>query len=74
MVNSQNINLAICIQVTFVSENKLQEKVVFSKTGLFSEINASILNPSQDGYVHAYAATQELKDELFALKNENTRD
>ena len=32
MVNSQNINLAICIQVTFISENKLQEKILFRKS------------------------------------------
>ena len=74
MVNSQNINLAICIQVTFISENKLQEKILFRKRRVFSEIHASILNPFQDGNVHAYATTQELKKKLFSLKNENARE
>ena len=31
MVNSHNINLAICMQVTFISENKLKKNHFSSK-------------------------------------------
>ena len=60
MINSQNINLAICIKVTFFSENKLQKKkkTIFQKNKtVFSEIYASILNPCWGGNVHTYATT-----------------
>ena len=35
MVNSQNIDLAICMQMTFISENKLQEKILLAKEAFF---------------------------------------
>ena len=73
MVNSQNINLAICIQVTFGSENKLEEKILFNKTRLFSEIHASILKPCQDGNIHTYATTKELKKIALRINIQNIK-
>ena len=75
MINSQNINLAICIKVTFISENKLQKKKhIFQKNKtVFSEIYASILSPCWGGNVHTYATTQELKKKAFRLNSQNIK-
>ena len=73
MVNSQNINLAICIQVTFISKNKLQEKILFRKTRVFSKTDVSILNLCYDGNKHTYAMTKELKKTAFRINSQSTK-
>ena len=73
-INSWNIKQAIDIQVTFLMEKKLQKLHFLSKNTVFQVTYASILNHSQDGSVHRYALTKEMKTMAFGINNQNTKE
>ena len=45
------------IQLTFITEKKLQKQMSLGKNTAFSETYASILNPSYDRNVHMLTTT-----------------
>ena len=72
-INGQNIEQAIGIQVTFITEKKLQKKIFFNKKTLsFRRLICFILNPCYDGNVHTYAPTKQMKTMAFGINSQNT--
>ena len=67
-INSRHTKQAIGVQVTFITEKKFQKQsFVFSVTFAF------ILNLYQDGNVHMYATTKELKKISFKVNSRNIK-
>ena len=59
--------------MNFIFEIKLQKKHFLAKYDHFSVADVSYLNPCQDGNVHKYATTKQLKNKEFKTKRENIK-
>ena len=72
MLNNEKIKQKIGIQLSFFSEIKLKKKRFLVKNiSDFLAIEASILSPRQDGNVHTYATTKEVKTMKFRINSQN---
>ena len=74
MLNNEKIKQKIGIQLSFFSEIKLKKKRFLVKNiSDFLAIEASILSPRQDGNVHTYATTKEVKTMKFRINSQNIK-
>ena len=71
-INSQNIEQAIGILVTFMSEINLQEEKFLAKYDCFLPTYASTLNPFY--FRRGIYVRMELKKTVFTLKSKNTKE
>ena len=73
-VYNHNIKQETGIQVALIMEKKLHKKNIYQqKSTVISVTFGFILNPCQDGNLHTYATTKELKSKEFTLHNENIK-
>ena len=72
-INSKNIEQAFGIQVTFITEIKPQKERFLGKKTVFLVTFAFILKSCQDGNVHTYATSEEIKMMAFRVNSRNIK-
>ena len=72
-INSQNIRQEIGIQVAFIMGKKLQKEHFLVKNAVISVTFGFILNPCQNGNVHTYATTKEMKTMAIRINSRNIK-
>ena len=70
-INSWNIKQVIGIQVTFITEKKLQKEHFLAKRHCLLGNLCVHLNPCQDGNVHTSGTTKEMKVMAFSINSQN---
>ena len=60
--------------MTLILEIKLQKYIFLQNMIIFLAALRSFLNPYEDGNVHTYATTKELKQNAFTVKIHNIKE